>query len=55
VKLSDDEIEDAFTRCATFVERYYFHARFTHREVVRTSLPLISSEKHAAQHPEKLR
>jgi hypothetical protein len=25
------------------------------RSAVQTSLPLISSEKHAAQHPEKLR
>ena len=25
------------------------------RNAVRTSLPLVSSEKHAAQHPEKLR
>jgi hypothetical protein len=40
VKLSDDEIEQAFTRCATFVERYFT------RCTVRQTIPRARANEH---------
>src|SRR5262249_61780318 len=54
-------------QCVTCARGAPFHGRFLRsdkillqnsailRNAVRTSLPLVSSEKHAAQYPEKLR
>ena len=44
-----------FSRSLLRSKNFWLHNRAILRNAVRTTLPLANSEKHAAQHPEKLR
>ena len=44
-----------FSRSLLRSKNFWLQNRAILRNAVRTTLPLASSEKHAAQHPEKLR
>jgi hypothetical protein len=46
---------DSFSRCFLRSEKFLLQNYAISRNAVRTSLPSVSSEKHAAQHLEKLR
>jgi hypothetical protein len=50
------EIEKpTFSRSVLRSANFWLQNRAILRNAVRTSLTLVTSEKHAAQHPEKLR